>query len=75
MILRISSDYFCKQQQPFDVCNGDLLCFCEEVTFQLCTYSYVCYQWCNQEITRLQKFLHYWLMFRLWYRAVLRQYV
>ena len=49
MVLRISSDYFCKQQQPIDICNGDSLCFFgEEVTFQLCKSNYVCYQWCNQ---------------------------
>jgi hypothetical protein len=27
MILRINSDYFLKQRQPVDLCNGEVLCF------------------------------------------------
>jgi hypothetical protein len=27
MILRINSDYFFKQRQPVDLCNGEVLCF------------------------------------------------
>jgi hypothetical protein len=26
-ILRINSDYFLKQHQPIDICNGEVLCF------------------------------------------------
>jgi hypothetical protein len=27
MILRLNSDYFPKQHQPVDLCNGEVLCF------------------------------------------------
>jgi hypothetical protein len=27
MILTVNSDYFLKQRQPVDLCNGEVLCF------------------------------------------------